>query len=434
MQRAGAAWRQPQRCVALLCVLIATTLLGACTAPQERTLSRSAPVGAFLPTGATPTDPDRVDPRVQRWGVIGAIEQLQGRPIQILELSGGGQYGAFGAGFLNGWTQSGTRPKFDLVTGISTGALLATHAFLGTPADDAVLKDIYTGIERGDIYRGSLLGGLFGGAALHRTDPMAALIEQTITPEVLERVAAEWDKNRRLFVATTNLDYKQVWVFSLSKIAKQGGPQALELYRKVLYAAASPPVVFPPVEIDGHLFGYASVRASLDDNAARLEDFVRALGTGSVDLVGHSLGGIVALRMLAKASAVPPGRLVCLGSPLCGSQAARELHGTSLGRAIVGRALADASVTENAAEWGAAVAARREIGVIAGSVPAGIGRLFAGFDEPNDGTVAVRETRLPGIADHLVMPVTHTGMVFSRDVADQAAAFLKRGRFFRDDP
>jgi hypothetical protein len=92
---------------------------------------------------------------------------------------------------------------------------------------------------------------------------MAALIEKTITPEVLQRVAAEFDKGRRLFVAATNLDYDQIWVFSLGRIAKQGGPEALALYRKVLHAAASPPVVFPPVEIDGHLFGDAAVRENL---------------------------------------------------------------------------------------------------------------------------------------------------------------------------
>ena len=196
MRRIGGTGRRSELRLALACALIATMLLGACAASQERAHSRKAPVGAFLTTGATPTDPERVDPRVRRWGVIGVMEQLAGRPIKVMELSGGGQYGAFGAGFLNGWTQSGTRPQFDLVTGISTGALLATHAFLDTPADEAVLKEIYTGINRPDIYRGNLIAGLFGGAALNRTDPMAALIENTITPEVLERVADQWSNTR----------------------------------------------------------------------------------------------------------------------------------------------------------------------------------------------------------------------------------------------
>ena len=237
--------------------------MGACGTTPERGLSQQVPVGAFLSSGARPANPDHYDPRLARWGVIGAMEHELGRPIKVLELSGGGQYGAFGAGFLNGWSTAGTRPQFDLVTGISTGALLATHAFLGTPDDDRILKRLYTEIDRRDIYRGSLWRALFGGPALNRTDPMAELIAETITPEVLTRVAAEFDKNRRLFVAATNLDYKQVWIFSLGEIAKQGGPEALELYRKVLHAAASPPVVFPPVEIAGHLFGDAAVRENL---------------------------------------------------------------------------------------------------------------------------------------------------------------------------
>jgi predicted acylesterase/phospholipase RssA len=252
------------RCAVLLCFIVAAlALLPGCATHPPRELSRAAPPGTFLPNGGTPADPTRIDPRLARWGLIGLMERDLGRPIQVLEISGGGQYGAFGAGFLNGWSESGTRPPFDLVTGISTGALLATHAFLGTPADEAALKQLYTGIERRDIYRGSALGALFGGPALNRTEAMAALIEKTITPEVLERVAAEFDQNRRLFVAATNLDYKQVWVFSLGDIAKLGGEEGLALYRKVLQAAASPPVVFPPVEIGGHLFGDAAVRENL---------------------------------------------------------------------------------------------------------------------------------------------------------------------------
>jgi hypothetical protein len=95
-------------------------LLAACATPKERGLSKTAPIGAFLPTGASPTDPSRVDPTIASLGVIGAMEAFVGRPIKVLELSGGGQFGAFGAGFLNGWTDRGTRPQFDLVTGVST--------------------------------------------------------------------------------------------------------------------------------------------------------------------------------------------------------------------------------------------------------------------------------------------------------------------------
>jgi len=221
------------------------------------------PQGAFLTSGARALEPERIDPSVTRYGLVGAMERELHRPLQILELSGGGQYGAFGAGFLTGWTESGRRPQFDLVTGVSTGALLATHAFLGTPADDKVLTALYTGIGPDDIYRKDYLHGLLGGPALNRTDSMERLIERTITPEVVERVAAASKGGRRLLVAATNLDHNEVWVFSLSEIASRGGAAGLDLYRKVLRAAASPPVVFPPVDIAGHLFADAAVRENL---------------------------------------------------------------------------------------------------------------------------------------------------------------------------
>lgn len=286
------------RVARLFCVLGVAVLLSSCASqPAQRVLSNTAPVGAYLPNGAHPTDPSHVDPRIAGVGLIGAMEVLNQRPITILELSGGGQYGAFGAGVLNGWAQTGQRPQFDLVTGISTGALLATHAFLGTPADDAVLKEIYTSIHQRDIYRGSLLGGLLGGPALNKTNPMWALIEKIITPEVIERVAAQSDNNRRLIVAATNLDYKRVWVFSLSEIAKEGGLEALTLYRKVLYAAASPPVVFPPVEIDGHLFGDAAVRENLL--------LVGLIGGGAPARRSHAQAGQVYVIVNGRATTPP---------------------------------------------------------------------------------------------------------------------------------
>jgi predicted acylesterase/phospholipase RssA len=241
---------------------LAVALLGAC-APGQRQLSTLTPEGAYLATGAPAMDPDRIDPEFARYGLIGTMERRLGRPLQILELSGGGQYGAFGAGFLDGWREAGTRPQFDLVTGVSTGALLATHAFLGTQADDQVLRTLYTGIGPNDIYRSNFLGGLFGGPALYRTDPMERQIERAIGPETLRRVADAYDRGRRLFVAATNLDRNEIWVFSLGEIAKRGGPDGLDLYRKVLRAAASPPIVFPPVEIEGHLFADAAVRDNL---------------------------------------------------------------------------------------------------------------------------------------------------------------------------
>jgi hypothetical protein len=179
----------------------------------------------------------------------------------VLSLSGGGQNGAFGAGFLAGWRESGQRPEFDVVAGVSTGALLATHALLGTPADDANLEEMYTQITKKDIYRDrSILNLAFGADSLSDTAPLQALIAKHITAETLERVAAAYDDNRLLFVGTTNVDYSQTWIWNMTLIAKDGN---LKLYREILLASASFPIVFPPVEIDGHLFVDGAARSNV---------------------------------------------------------------------------------------------------------------------------------------------------------------------------
>ncbi len=182
---------------------------------------------------------------------------------------------------------------------------------------------------------------------------------------------------------------------------------------------------------DARLFGYPSVRRTLDESARSLIDYLRELESDRIHLVGHSLGGIVALRAHALAPDLPSGRVVCLGSPLRGSKAAQSLHRYGWGRLLLGEALPDATLRQSTEAWAASVVMQREVGVIAGSTAAGLGRLFARFDEPNDGTVAVAETRLPGITDHVVLEVSHTGMVFSKPVASQAAAFLAQGAFHR---
>ena len=254
-----------------LLITCCVTLLAACSAAPERTLSTRRNQFATLPNGHDPIHPQQ---RVQglqhqseiaRIGPIPYFEKLRGHPLNILEISGGGQNGAFGAGVLNGWSQTGTRPEFDIVTGVSTGALTATHAFLGTPADDAVLERLFTHINKNDIYarRSILFETVLGGDSVVSTEPLKKLIASVITGQVLERVAAEYHKHRSLWVGTTNLDYSQTWAWNLTGIAAQGGPEALQLYRDILLASASPPAVFPPVEIDGHLFADGMVRANL---------------------------------------------------------------------------------------------------------------------------------------------------------------------------
>jgi pimeloyl-ACP methyl ester carboxylesterase len=182
-------------------------------------------------------------------------------------------------------------------------------------------------------------------------------------------------------------------------------------------------------EVD--LFSYAPVTETLNDVASKLGDFVGG-GKEPAHLVGHSLGGVVALRMLALGQAVKIDRVVCLGSPLSGSRAAFQLNQLDWGNLILGKTIAEGVLEDAARSWAAGVAEAHEIGIIAGDVPVGFGRFVARFDEPNDGTVAISETRMPGAKDHLVLPVSHLGMLISRDVVDQTAAFLKRGEFLRE--
>lgn len=181
------------------------------------------------------------------------------------------------------------------------------------------------------------------------------------------------------------------------------------------------------------LFSYRSHRRSLDDNARALACFLEGERFAGLHLVAHSLGGVVALRMLALVPDLPVERVVCLGSPLCGSRVASRLGRGRWGRKILGKTVTTGVVEETASRWAAPVCASREIGVIAGTVPAGMGRFVTTFDDDSDGTIAVSDTRLAGLKDHLCMPVTHTGLVFSSDVVDQVAAFLKRGEFLRDE-
>ena len=179
------------------------------------------------------------------------------------------------------------------------------------------------------------------------------------------------------------------------------------------------------------LFSYPSVRGTLDENAAALADFIRADGADEMHIIGHSLGGVLALRMHANNPDFLPGRVVCLGSPLTGSRAASFLSELEWAEDIIGKSVPDAMIHQTANDWASHVSTQRDVGVIAGTVPLGFGRLVANFGEDNDGTIGVSETRLAGATDHLTLPVSHKGMLVSADVADQSAAFIKRGEFLR---
>ena len=172
--------------------------------------------------------------------------------MNYLALSGGSNNGAFGAGILCGWTQAGTRPEFSIVTGVSTGALIAPFAFLG-PKYDHILKKEYTTVKSDNIFTGGLwtaLRGIAGGLALVDTTPLKQRIEEIITPELFAEIAAEHRKGRRLLIGTTNIEAQRSVIWNIGDIANSGNPDGLALFRKILLASAAIPGVFEPVFID----------------------------------------------------------------------------------------------------------------------------------------------------------------------------------------
>ncbi|MEM7068126.1 MAG: patatin-like phospholipase family protein [Pseudomonadota bacterium] len=165
----------------------------------------------------------------------------------VLALSAGGADGAFGAGVLAGWTRSGNRPEFDVVTGVSTGSLLAVLAFLG-PQYDPLVKKLYTSQTNATIFRSRGINGILRDS-IYDNGPLKKQIEQHITAGLLKKVAAEHQKGRRLFIATTNLDAGELVVWDMGKIAMSNRPNPVQFFQKVLRASAAVPGFFPPVYI-----------------------------------------------------------------------------------------------------------------------------------------------------------------------------------------
>ena len=173
-------------------------------------------------------------------------------PMSYLALSGGSNNGAFGAGVLCGWTQAGTRPQFSIVTGVSTGALIAPFAFLG-PQYDHIIKQEYTTIKSENIFLGdvwTVLRGVTGGTALVDTTPLKSRLNELITPKLFAEIAAEHRKGRRLLIGTTNLEAQRSVIWNIGDIANSGNPQGLELFKKILLASSAVPGIFEPIFID----------------------------------------------------------------------------------------------------------------------------------------------------------------------------------------
>jgi pimeloyl-ACP methyl ester carboxylesterase len=174
-----------------------------------------------------------------------------------------------------------------------------------------------------------------------------------------------------------------------------------------------------------HVFHYPTVSSAMADVTAALHAFVQKLAPPRLHLVGHSLGGLVIYRYFERYRGTPPGRVVFLGTPAVASRAAAAAgHSQRLAR-IMGRCACEELLRHHERRW----EADRELGVIAGTRRLGMGQFLAHFHEDCDGTIAVSETRLPGAADHLTLPVSHMGMLLSARVAQETGCFLRDGHF-----
>jgi pimeloyl-ACP methyl ester carboxylesterase len=193
------------------------------------------------------------------------------------------------------------------------------------------------------------------------------------------------------------------------------GHEAFLLRRRVLEAHG----------YDWYSFSYASTLLTMDEIATALAEFVARIDAPAVHLVGHSLGGLAIWRYMERNPEYPPGRVVFLGTPAQPSRAAAGVARFMLGRMMLGQAASDELLQSHRREW----RNTRELGLIAGTQPFSLGRLFAEFNEPNDGTVAVSETDVPGAKARIVLHESHTGMLLSARVAQEVGSFLATGYF-----
>ena len=191
-----------------------------------------------------------------------------GHEVNVLAISGGGSGGAFTAGLLDGWTRSGKRPTFDVVTGVSTGALIAPFAFLGS-AYDATLKALYTGGGGATVAEPQNILKIAAGEGLIDPGPLKRLVAAYATPEFLAAIAAEHRRGRRLLVVTTNLDAQRPVVWNMGAIAASDRPEAPALFRDILVASASVPAVFPPVMIRAESGGRPIAEMHVDGVATK---------------------------------------------------------------------------------------------------------------------------------------------------------------------
>lgn len=245
-------------------MLIAASLLGGCSSVARIPYTRAEALVA-QPLGYK-------DQNIRVWfdGRVPDAKEFapklaKGQRTTYLVLSGGGGNGAYGAGVLNGWTRSGTRPTFTAVSGVSTGALIAPFAFLG-PAYDATLASVYTDGQAEALVQKPNFIELAFGSSLFGSGRLLDLVSRYVDSAMVEAIAREHRNGRRLYVVTTNLDAKRAVVWNLGAIAASGHPNSVDLVRKVLAASASVPLAFSPVLIDAAAGGRAFQEMHADGN------------------------------------------------------------------------------------------------------------------------------------------------------------------------
>ena len=240
---------RPRRRAAALAVSVALSLaLGACALGTREPFTAADQAVATVPGFGQVRVWGDAPARVVARAVLPPPGAAPGRDVNVLALSGGGAGGAFAAGLLDGWTRRGDRPSFDVVTGVSTGALIAPFAFLGS-AYDGVLAKLYTGDGAGGVAEPANIVAIATGDGLLDPGPLRRMVEAYATPAFIAAIAAEHRRGRRLLVVTTNLDAQRPVVWDMGAIAASGRPDGPALFRDVLVASASVPAVFPPVMI-----------------------------------------------------------------------------------------------------------------------------------------------------------------------------------------
>ena len=195
------------------------------------------------------------------------------RPLQILAVSGGGQYGAYGAGLIVGWTATGQRPEFDVVTGISSGAFVASMVYIG-PKWDWLLTKVFTTTPTEGLIKKQPVRSLLTTASLSSSAPMKELIDREVTADFCADIRTQHQRGRRCYIGTMNQNTRRVVIWDLGAVASSGRPDADDLVRKILLAAAAVPFLLPAVEFDLTVNG-VNYREAHNDGGTVCQSFVR---------------------------------------------------------------------------------------------------------------------------------------------------------------